>query len=105
VGTLGARNVRSERTSAQRWSSEVALKKKPSDNKPVYKAPKKLGKGEDENPRWLLPTALTLLIIGPTWIVVYYISKANYPLPIGDLNLLVGFAFMAAAMVLLTRWK
>ncbi|WP_234988242.1 cell division protein CrgA [Demequina sp. NBRC 110056] len=83
----------------------MALNKKRDDDKQVYKAPRNLGKAETENPKWLLPTALTLLIIGPAWIVVYYISKGQWPAPIGDLNLLVGFAFMAASMVLLTRWK
>jgi hypothetical protein len=85
----------------------VALRKKRDDEQQVYKAPRKLGKAkaEGENPKWLLPTAITLLVIGPAWIVVYYISKAQFPLPIGDLNLLVGYAFMAASMALLTRWK
>lgn len=74
-------------------------------DKKAFKAPRDLGKPETENPRWLLPTALTLLILGPVWIVTYYISRAQLPLPIGDWNLLVGFAFMAGAMLLLTRWK
>ncbi len=75
-------------------------------DKKVYKAPRNLGKAQDTtNPRWLLPTAVTLLVLGPLWILVYYISRAKYPVDIGDLNLVVGFAFMAAAMVLLTRWK
>lgn len=85
----------------------VALRKKRDDDTQVYKAPRNLGKAssDTENPKWLLPTAITLLIIGPAWIVVYYISKAQLPLPIGDWNLIVGFAFMAASMGLLTRWK
>lgn len=80
-------------------------KKKRDGDKQVYKAPRNIGKPKSDNPAWLLPTAVTLLVLGPVWIVVYYISKAQWPLPIGDLNLLVGFAFMAAAMLLLTRWK
>ncbi|WP_416811137.1 cell division protein CrgA [Demequina sp.] len=83
----------------------MALKKKPQNGTPTYKAPKKLGKPESENPKWLLPTALTLLIIGPAWIITYYISGAQWPAPIGDLNLVVGFVFMAASMALFTRWK
>ncbi|WP_234983330.1 cell division protein CrgA [Demequina sp. NBRC 110053] len=83
----------------------MALKKKRDDDNQAYKAPRNVGKPESDNPRWLLPTAVTLLVIGPVWIVVYYISKGQWPAPIGDANLLVGFAFMAAAMVLFTRWK
>lgn len=81
----------------------MALSKKRDQN--VYKAPRNVGKPQSDNPRWLLPTAITLLILGPAWIVTYYISRAQYPLDIGDWNLLVGFAFMAGAMLLLTRWK
>ncbi len=82
----------------------MAFSKKRDAN--VYKAPRNLGKAESNNPKWLLPTALTLLIAGPVWIVVYYVAKGNYPIPsIGDLNLIVGFVLMATGMGLLTRWK
>ncbi len=83
----------------------MAVSKK-RDTQKAFKAPRNLGKADSENPKWLLPTALTLLILGPVWIVVYYITRAGYPSPsIGDWNLGIGFAFMAAGMVLLTRWK
>jgi hypothetical protein len=36
---------------------------------------------------------------------VYYISKGQYPLPIGHWNVGVGFAFLVSSMVLFTRWK
>ncbi|MFW2512651.1 cell division protein CrgA [Demequina sp. SO4-13] len=81
----------------------MALSKKRESN--IYKKPHDVDKPSTDNPRWLLPTAITLLILGPAWIVTYYISKAELPLPISDWNLLVGFAFMAGAMLLLTRWK
>jgi hypothetical protein len=48
---------------------------------------------------------VTLLIIGPAWIITYYVTSGQYPLGIGHANLLVGFGFLIAAMVLLTRWK
>lgn len=74
-------------------------------DKDVYKAPRNIGKPESENPKWLVPTALTLLIVGLAWIVVYYITAANWPLPIGNYNLLIGFVFLGGGMVVLTRWK
>lgn len=83
----------------------MAVSKK-RDTKKTFKAPRNLGKPETDNPKWLLPTALTLLILGPVWIVVYYITRAGYPIPsIGDWNLGIGFVLMAAGMVILTRWK
>ncbi|WP_061961308.1 cell division protein CrgA [Demequina flava] len=74
-------------------------------DKDVYKAPRNLGKPQSDNPKWLVPTAVSLLIFGLAWIVVYYITAANYPLPIGNYNLLIGFVFLGGGMVVLTRWK
>ena len=89
---------------AQDYGVNVAVSKK-RDTK-AYKVPRNLGKEKSDNPKWLLPVALTSLVLGPVWIVVYYVSKAQLPIPgIYDWNLGVGFVFMAVGMVLLTRWK
>ena len=53
---------------------------KKRDKKQSVKVPRNVGKVSTENPAWLLPTAVTLLILGPAWIIVYYISKGAYPL-------------------------
>ncbi|MDO5663214.1 MAG: cell division protein CrgA [Brachybacterium sp.] len=58
-----------------------------------------------QNPPWLAPTAVTLLILGLVYLVAYYLSGATLPLPIGDWNLLVGFALMILGGTLLMRWK
>jgi len=81
----------------------VAVSKKRDKN--VSKVPRNIGKSDSENPQWLLPTAITALILGPLWIVVSYISRAQYPFPIGNFNIVIGFVFMTGAMALLTRWK
>jgi len=78
---------------------------KKRDKKQSVKVPRNAGKISTENPAWLLPTALTLLILGPAWIIVYYISQGKYPLDIGHLNIGIGFLFLMASMVLFTRWK
>lgn len=78
---------------------------KKREKKGATKVPRNVGKVATENPRWLLPTATTLLVLGPAWIVVYYISAGKYPLPIGHWNIGVGFAFLVASMMLFTRWK
>jgi hypothetical protein len=74
-------------------------------NTDAYKVPRNLGKPPSENPKWLLPTVVSLLVLGPLWIVTYYVSQAQYPLPIGHWNVGIGFVFLMAAMALLTRWK
>ena len=78
---------------------------KKREKKQVTKVPRNVGKVSTENPKWLLPTAVTLLVLGPAWIIVYYISKGQYPLPIHHWNIGVGFAFLMASMILFTRWK
>ena len=78
---------------------------KKRDNKQAVKVPRNVSKVSTENPRWLLPTAVTLLVLGPLWIVVYYISKGSYPLPIDQWNIAIGFAFLMTSMILFTRWK
>lgn len=71
----------------------------------TYKVPRSIAKPKSDNPRWLVPTMSTLLVLGPLWIVVYYVSAQRYPLDIGHWNIGVGFAFLMAAMGLATRWK
>ena len=78
---------------------------KKRDKKATYKVPRNVGKVSTENPRWLIPTAVTLLVLGPAWIIVYYISGGQYPLPIGHLNVGIGFVFLMSSMLLFTRWK
>lgn len=81
----------------------MAVSKKRDKN--VYKAPRNIGKPPSENPKWLLPTVITLLVLGPLWIVTYYVTAPNPPVDIGNYNLLVGFGLLVTAMALLTRWK
>lgn len=57
------------------------------------------------NPRWLVPVMLGLMIAGLAYVVVAYLAQMQYPLPIGNYNLLVGFALMIAGFGLTTRWK
>lgn len=68
------------------------------DHKPV-----KIG-----SPSWLVPTMLTMFIVGLLWIVVFYLAGSNVPV-MRDLsnltNVLVGFGFIAVGFGLATRWK
>jgi hypothetical protein len=71
----------------------------------------KAQKGNSANPAWLMPVAVTLLIVGLLWIMVYYISQTLYPLGagtpinIGAANILVGFGLMMVGFGFFTRWK
>lgn len=56
-------------------------------------------------PPWLVPTMLTLLIVGLAWVLLTSLTSGNLPIgAIGYWNLAVGFAFVAAGGVLSTRW-
>jgi Cell division protein CrgA len=49
---------------------------------------------------------LACLIIGLVWIVVFYVSQQAYPIgAFGPANLVVGFVFLIAGVVLSTRWR
>ena len=51
------------------------------------------------------------MILGFLWILVYYITEAQYPLgaatPINlsNWNILIGFAIAMVGFVMTTRWK
>lgn len=58
------------------------------------------------NPRWLVPTMLTLMIVGLLWVVVTYLTQTAYPIPgLGNWNLAVGFVIMFAGFSLTLRWR
>jgi len=74
-------------------------KKRPYVPPPASSAPK-------PNPRWLVPTMLTLMITGLVWVVVTYISQTRFPIPgIENWNLAVGFALILAGFGMTTRWR
>ena len=57
------------------------------------------------NPEWLVPTMVTLFIVGLVWVVVGYLFKMQWPIPnIGNWNLAIGFAFILGGLGLTTRW-
>jgi hypothetical protein len=49
---------------------------------------------------------LGALLIGLAWIVVFYVSNEKWPVSaMGPGNLVVGFVFIVAGLVLATRWR
>jgi hypothetical protein len=69
--------------------------------------PEKKAPGAGVSARWVVPTMLALLIIGLAWVVLYYVASSSIAF-IGDLgawNILIGFGFMFAGLMVATRWK
>lgn len=58
------------------------------------------------NPRWYAPVMVALMVIGLIWIVVFYITQQQYPIPgIGLWNMGIGFAIAMAGFLMTTRWR
>ncbi|MGO1906353.1 MAG: cell division protein CrgA, partial [Brevibacterium aurantiacum] len=58
------------------------------------------------NPRWFLPVLIGLLVIGLVWLVTFYISQGAFPVEAwGNWNILIGFAFFVAGLIMSTRWR
>jgi hypothetical protein len=49
---------------------------------------------------------LGCLIVGLVWIVIFYVSQRAWPVgALGAWNLVVGFGFLVAGVVLSTKWR
>ena len=47
-----------------------------------------------------------LLVIGLVWLVTFYISQGAFPVEAwGNWNILIGFAFFVAGLIMSTRWR
>ncbi len=58
------------------------------------------------SPKWWAPTFITLLILGLVWIVVYYFSAAEYPIPgLGTWNLVIGLGLMLVGFLMTLKWR
>lgn len=60
------------------------------------------------SPVWLVPTMLTMFIVGLLWIVVFYVTQGDTPLhrPFDALwNVLIGFGLIGIGFGLATRWR
>lgn len=84
--------------------SQVRKKKvytPPSDVRPTATAA-----ARKPSPVWLPITAVTLIVLGIAWLVVYYLSETAYPVAaLGYWNLAVGFGAMVSSLMLLSRWR
>ena len=62
--------------------------------------------GPAESPKWLAPTMVAGFLIGLFWIVVFYVTQTEYPIPgIGAWNMVIGFSFVGFGFTLATKWR
>lgn len=56
--------------------------------------------------RWVAPAMLVCWVVGLAWIVIYYILPSTpFFNSLGNWNLLIGMALIAAGFVFSTRWE
>jgi hypothetical protein len=75
------------------------------------------GKGDDPiaerndkdsapNPVWFLPIMIGLMLIGLVWVLVFYLSNSQFPIPgIGAWNLVIGFGVAFVGFLMTTKWR
>ena len=74
-------------------------------SKAVYTPPSRSAKAK-VSPPWLVPAMLGSLIVGLVWIVIFYVSQQDLPIKaFGAGNLVIGFGFLVAGVVLSTKWR
>lgn len=67
---------------------------------------KRAQKVKTGNAAWFTPVMLGLMIVGLLWVVTFYITRQQYPVPsLGQWNLGIGFALILAGFAMTTRWK
>jgi len=64
------------------------------------------------SPIWVPVTAVTLIVVGIAWLVVFYLTTGFADAPalsllykIGYWNLAIGFGMMVTALALLSKWR
>jgi hypothetical protein len=74
--------------------------------KAAYTAPTAKGGATRPNGRLFVPIMVGLLVLGLAWIVTYYITQGDYPIPgIDDWNLVAGFGILLVGFGMTTRWR
>lgn len=76
-------------------------------NKATYTPPPRASKkAKMSNPPWFVPVMVGLMVLGLLWVVVYYVTGQQFPVPaLGRWNLGIGFGLMLAGFGMTTRWQ
>jgi len=73
----------------------------------VYTPPPPKSSRRKVSPPWVGPSIVACLVIGLAWIVVYYLTSGSVAgmSALGSWNLVVGFVFIIAGVILATTWR
>lgn len=57
-------------------------------------------------PLWYRVIMFALVALGILWIMTFYITQNQYPVPqLGSWNIVTGVGLMMAGMIMMTRWR
>jgi len=63
-------------------------------------------KADLPNPIWFKPVMFGFMLLGLAWIIVFYVSGSQYPVPVlHNWNILVGFGIAFVGFLMTTRWR
>jgi hypothetical protein len=58
------------------------------------------------NPVWFKPLMFGFMLLGLAWLLTYYISGSQFPLPqLGNNNIWIGIGIMLVGFLMTTRWR
>lgn len=58
------------------------------------------------NPVWFKPIMIGLMLVGLVWVLVFYLSGSQFPIPgIQAWNLAIGFGIAFVGFLMTTRWR
>lgn len=73
----------------------------PAEVRPTAEAARK-----KPSPQWVPISAVSLIVAGIAWLVVFYISEGAWPVQSWRYwNLVVGFGAMVGSLGILSRWR
>jgi hypothetical protein len=88
------------------------VRKKKVYTPPAELRPQSAAASRRPSPVWLPATAVSLLVLGIAWMVLFYLTQGFVDTPalsilakIGYWNFAIGFGSMIAALVLLSKWR
>ena len=74
--------------------------------KATYIPPPTTSTGRKQSPPWFAPVMVGLFVVGLVYIVTYYVSQGQYPVPaLKSWNIVIGFGTIMAGFGMSTRWK
>jgi cytoskeletal protein RodZ len=73
--------------------------------KRVYVAPP-VSKAPRPSPSWWAPVMVSVMLLGLVWVVVFYLSRAAWPIPqLGNWNLAIGFGLILGGFGMTSAWR